>query len=130
MGFAGDGATLDIGLQSLSGMVERNENVVYVCYDNEAYMNTGIQGCSSTPLWASTTTTPSGKPTPSKELVRILAAHNIPYAATASVAYLTDLRRKVKGQRNGGAAVLRMCKLLPDGLAFIRLKLLNWPGRR
>ena len=119
LGFAGDGATLDIGLQSLSGMVERNENVVYVCYDNEAYMNTGIQGCSSTPLWASTTTTPSGKPTPSKELVRILAAHNIPYAATASVAYLTDLRRKEKkAKETEGAAVLHVQTPCPTGWRF------------
>src|SRR4030042_5915366 len=79
LGWAGDGGTYDIGLQALSGSAERNDNIIYVCYDNEAYMNTGIQRSSSTPEGAWTTTTPSPytKDTPKKDIVRIMAAHNI-----------------------------------------------------
>lgn len=93
---AGDGATVDIGLQSLSGMLERGERVLYMCYDNEAYMNTGIQGSASTPHYAWTTTTPAGKAAPRKDLMRIVMAHGIPYAASASVANIDDLKRKIK----------------------------------
>jgi pyruvate/2-oxoacid:ferredoxin oxidoreductase beta subunit len=96
LGFAGDGGTIDIGLQSLSGAVERGDKILYICYDNEAYMNTGIQGSSSTPLGASTTTTPYGKQTPRKDLLQIMIAHNVPYCASASVANIPDLRKKVK----------------------------------
>jgi len=101
VGFAGDGGTADIGLQSLSGMVERNTNAIYICYDNEAYMNTGIQRSSSTPEGTWTTTTPVGTTkywelTKKKNMVEIMVAHNIPYTATASVAYPEDLIRKVK----------------------------------
>jgi len=99
--FAGDGGTADIGLQALSGMLERGHDILYVCYDNEAYMNTGVQRSASTPYGASTTTSPSGKYSigklqPKKDVVKIAAAHNIPYAAYASIAYPTDLEKKVK----------------------------------
>lgn len=87
--FGGDGGTYDIGLQSLSGAMERGHDMVYVCYDNEAYMNTGIQRSSSTPRFADATTSPVGKESPGKiqnkkELTRIIAAHNIPYAAQST----------------------------------------------
>ena len=97
----GDGGTFDIGFQALSGMLERMHNVLYVCYDNEAYMNTGIQRSGSTPHAARTTTSPPGKERMGKrhlkkDLLSIIAAHHIPYAASASVAYPQDLRRKVR----------------------------------
>ena len=101
LAFGGDGGTFDIGFQALSGMVERDHNVLYVCFDNEAYMNTGIQRSGSTPHAAMTTTSPPGKESMNKrhlkkDLVSILAAHHIPYAASASVAYPVDIRRKVR----------------------------------
>jgi pyruvate ferredoxin oxidoreductase beta subunit len=97
---AGDGGTLDIGLQSLSGMLERGEKVCYVCLDNESYSNTGIQRSSATPFGAWTTTSPAGSVIPGNEtwkkpIVEIVAAHHIPYVATASVGYLDDLKAKV-----------------------------------
>lgn len=97
----GDGGTFDIGFQALSGMLERGHNVLYVCFDNEAYMNTGIQRSSSTPHAARTTTSPPGKERMGKrhlkkDIVSIVSAHHIPYAATASVAYPSDLRKKVR----------------------------------
>jgi pyruvate ferredoxin oxidoreductase beta subunit len=99
--FAGDGGTADIGLQSLSGAMERGHDFIYVCLDNEAYMNTGIQRSSSTPFGAMTTTSPVGKITAGqttwkKNLPAIMAAHNIPYVATASPAYYLDLMNKAK----------------------------------
>ena len=99
--WAGDGGTFDIGLQALSGAAERNEDIIYFCYDNEAYMNTGIQRSSATPWGAWTTTTPAIEPesTPKKDIVSILAAHGIPYIATASVAYPVDLVEKVEKAR-------------------------------
>lgn len=101
LAFGGDGSTYDIGFQALSGMLERHHNILYVCYDNEAYMNTGIQRSSSTPHAASTTTSPSGKESMGKrhlkkDMLSIIAAHHIPYAASASVAYPADLQRKVR----------------------------------
>jgi pyruvate ferredoxin oxidoreductase beta subunit len=101
MAFAGDGGTFDIGFQALSGMLERGHNVLYVCFDNEAYMNTGIQRSSSTPHAAMTTTSPPGKHSMGKrhlkkDMISIIAAHHVPYAATASVAYPSDLRKKVR----------------------------------
>ena len=98
---AGDGGTADIGLQALSGTVERGDNVLYICYDNEAYENTGIQRSSSTPFKAWTTTTPIGKFSrgenrPKKNLPAIIAAHGAPYIATASVAYPVDFMNKLK----------------------------------
>jgi len=99
--WAGDGGTFDIGLQALSGAAERNENILYFCYDNEAYMNTGIQRSSATPVGAWTTTTPGAewKKHPKKDILAILAAHRIPYAASASVAYPADLVAKVRRAR-------------------------------
>ncbi len=97
----GDGGTADIGLQALSGMIERGHDVLYVCYDNEAYMNTGIQRSGLTPLDSNTTTSPPGRqsagnPRPKKPLLEIVAAHRIPYAATSSVGYPPDVVKKVK----------------------------------
>ncbi len=101
LALAGDGGTFDIGFQALSGMLERGHNVLFVCYDNEAYMNTGVQRSSSTPHAAATTTSPAGiarmgKRHLKKDILSIIAAHHIPYAATASVAYAADLRKKVR----------------------------------
>jgi pyruvate ferredoxin oxidoreductase beta subunit len=99
--FGGDGGTYDIGLQSLSGAMERGHNMVYVCYDNGAYMNTGIQRSSATPRGADTTTSPAGKvipgkPAARKDLTAIMAAHNIPYVAQASPSHWNDLVEKAK----------------------------------
>ena len=92
----GDGSTADIGFQSISGMFERGHNVLYVCYDNEAYMNTGVQRSSFTPFGARTTTTPMGNKTRKKNMPLIAADHGIPYVATATVDDFRDLQRKVK----------------------------------
>jgi pyruvate ferredoxin oxidoreductase beta subunit/2-oxoisovalerate ferredoxin oxidoreductase beta subunit len=92
---AGDGGTYDIGIQALSGAAERNEDFLYVCFDNEAYQNTGNQRSAATPWGARTTSTPRGKTTVKKDIMAILAAHRIPYAATATPAYPDDLRDKV-----------------------------------
>ncbi|MFH0815337.1 MAG: 3-methyl-2-oxobutanoate dehydrogenase subunit beta [Methanobacteriota archaeon] len=105
VGFAGDGGTADIGIQALSGMVERGTNVFYIMYDNEAYMNTGIQRSSATPVGAWTTTTPVGsrqdwKRQPKKNMMDIMVAHKIPYAATASVAYPEDFIKKLRKARD------------------------------
>jgi len=101
LAWAGDGGTFDIGLQSLSGVAERNENIIYVCYDNEAYMNTGVQRSSATPLASWTTTTPYGAPEdhPKKDIVAIMAAHEIPYIATTSISYPKDLEKKLRKAR-------------------------------
>ncbi len=96
LAFAGDGGTYDIGLQSLSGAAERNEDFIYVCLDNEAYMNTGIQASSSTPPLSWTVTTPKGKVEKKKRLMEIIVAHSVPYAATATIGYPQDLMEKVK----------------------------------
>ena len=101
VGIAGDGGTADIGLQALSGAAERNEDVIYICYDNEAYMNTGVQRSGSTPHGASTTTTPVGKLTKGnqdfkKDVPLIMMAHGVPYVATASGSFPLDLINKVK----------------------------------
>lgn len=98
---AGDGGTADIGFQALSGMLERGHDILYVCYDNEAYMNTGIQRSGLTPFETNTTTSPIGEQSlgnvrPKKPMPDIAAAHGIPYVATASVGYPQDLQRKVK----------------------------------
>jgi len=92
---AGDGGTYDIGLQALSSAAERNEDILYICFDNEGYMNTGGQKSSSTPLNAATGSTPTGKTTRKKNMIDILAAHRIPYIATASPSNLNDLAEKV-----------------------------------
>lgn len=96
----GDGATFDIGIQCISGAFERGHNITYICYDNEAYMNTGIQRSGSTPYDASTTTSPAGKQSfgnkrPKKDMPQILAAHGSPYVATCSIAYPNDVIKKV-----------------------------------
>jgi pyruvate ferredoxin oxidoreductase beta subunit/2-oxoisovalerate ferredoxin oxidoreductase beta subunit len=93
---AGDGGTYDIGFQCLSSAAERNEDILYVCLDNEGYMNTGAQKSSSTPHFARTGSTPSGKLSRKKNMVEIMAAHGIPYVATASASHLADLRYKVE----------------------------------
>lgn len=98
----GDGGTADIGLQALSGMFERGHDVLYICYDNEAYMNTGVQRSGLTPLGARTTTTPvgaavpGGNPRPKKDLPAIAVAHGVPYVATASIGYYGDLEKKLR----------------------------------
>ena len=97
----GDGATMDIGIRSLSGAFERGHDFTYVCVDNEAYMNTGVQRSSGTPFDASTTTSPPGKfsfgnPFPKKDMIAIMAAHGSPYVATTSIGYPRDMIRKVK----------------------------------
>jgi len=94
--FAGDGGTVDIGIQSLSGAVERGTNFIYACYDNEAYMNTGVQRSGSTPPGAYSTTTPNGKIGYKKNMPKILEAHGIPYVATAISSYPLDLYDKFK----------------------------------
>jgi pyruvate ferredoxin oxidoreductase beta subunit len=110
--FGGDGGTYDIGLQSLSGALERGHDFLYVCYDNEGYMNTGGQRSSATPYGASTTTSPSGRVHKGKEqwkkdLARISAAHHIPYVAQASIANWADFIKKVKkGLETEGPSVL------------------------
>jgi pyruvate/2-oxoacid:ferredoxin oxidoreductase beta subunit len=101
VGFAGDGGTADIGIQALSGMVERGTDVMYIMYDNEAYMNTGIQRSSSTPVGAWTTTTPVGttqdwKKMPKKNMIEIMVAHMIPYTASISVGYPEDMIKKLR----------------------------------
>tara|TARA_Y100000310_G_scaffold344714_1_gene458988 strand:+ start:1248 stop:2156 length:909 start_codon:yes stop_codon:yes gene_type:complete len=98
---AGDGATYDIGFGAMSGAMERNEDIIYICYDNEAYMNTGVQRSSATPPLAKTTTSPvgskiHGKVMPKKPIVEICAAHGIPYSASASIAYLPDFKAKLE----------------------------------
>jgi len=119
LAFAGDGATVDIGIQSLSGVFERGDRVLYICYDNEAYMNTGIQGSGSTPYKASTTTTPAGKLTERKNMIEIAIAHNIPYVASASVAYLEDLRKKVaKAKEADGPSYIHIHTPCPTGWFF------------
>jgi pyruvate ferredoxin oxidoreductase beta subunit len=118
---AGDGGTADIGLQALSGALERYHDFVYICLDNEAYMNTGIQRSSATPYGAMTTTSPPGKlsigqHTWKKNVPAIAAAHNIPYVATASPAYYTDLMNKAKkASLIKGPAYLHLYASCPTG---------------
>ena len=101
VGIGGDGSTFDIGFGALSGMLERGDDILYICVDNGAYMNTGGQRSGATPQYASTSTNPAGKHSAGKAELKknvpmIVAAHEIPYVATASVAYLKDLQKKVK----------------------------------
>jgi len=118
---AGDGGTSDIGLQALSGALERGHNFLYLCFDNEAYMNTGIQRSSATPYGASTTTSPAGKMsigqvTWKKDMPAIAAAHNIPYVATACPSYPFDLMSKVaKGAATQGPAYIHILSVCPTG---------------
>jgi pyruvate ferredoxin oxidoreductase beta subunit/2-oxoisovalerate ferredoxin oxidoreductase beta subunit len=94
--WAGDGGTYDIGIATLSAAAERNEDLIYVCYDNEIYGNTGGQRSSATPVGARTTTTPGGKGESKKDIMAIMTAHGIPYAATLSIAHPEDFARKVR----------------------------------
>ena len=118
---AGDGGTADIGLQALSGALERGHDFVYICFDNEAYMNTGIQRSSSTPFGAATTTSPPGAKSIGqfswkKNMPAIAAAHNIPYVATASPSYPFDMMDKVKKAVDvGGPAYLHVLSVCPTG---------------
>ncbi len=93
--WAGDGGTYDIGLATLSAAAERNENIIYICYDNEIYGNTGGQRSSATPAGARTTTTPFGKTEGKKDIMSIMTAHGIPYAATLSIAHPEDFAQKI-----------------------------------
>jgi len=117
----GDGGTVDIGLQALSGAMERGHDMLYVCFDNEAYMNTGIQRSSATPFGASTTTAPAGKAsignkTWKKNVPEIMVAHNIPYVATASPSYPIDFMNKVKKARAiQGPAYIHCLSVCPTG---------------
>lgn len=110
----GDGATFDIGIRSLSGMMDRGHDILYVCYDNEAYMNTGIQRSSSTPFGASTTTSPPGEESfgddqTKKDMPAIAAAHGCSYVATASIGYPQDFKEKVeKGLEREGPTYLQV----------------------
>ena len=134
LGMGGDGATTDIGFQALSGAFERGHDFVYVCYDNEAYMNTGIQRSSSTPFGASTTTSPAGKKvagqvTWKKNMGEIAVAHNVPYVATACSSYPFDLMEKVqKAARTPGPAYIHILSVCPTGWRVPPNKAI-WIGR-
>jgi len=118
LAWAGDGATFDIGMGPLSAVAERNENILYVCYDNEAYMNTGIQRSSATPPGSWTTTTPAErlKSEPKKNIDLIMAAHKIPYVATCSPAFIDDMKMKVaRAKSMTGFRFLHMYSPCPPG---------------
>jgi len=123
--FGGDGGTYDIGLQSLSGAMERGHDMVYVCYDNGAYMNTGIQRSSATPRFADTTTSPAGKVVPGKQqkrkdLTEVIANHHIPYVAqTAAISNFMDITTKAeKAIYTEGAAFLNILAPCPRGWGY------------
>jgi phenylglyoxylate dehydrogenase beta subunit len=123
--FAGDGGTADVGFQALSGAVERGENIIYICVDNEGYMNTGIQRSGTTPLGAWTTTTPVGKTSmgkkrESKNLPMIMVMHGAPYVATASTAFLEDYAGKLKKAMKvkDGVAYIHLFSPCPTGWRF------------
>jgi len=118
LAWAGDGGTFDIGIQALSGAAERNEDIIFVCYDNEAYMNTGIQRSSATPIGTVTTTSPASAPKPQKkkDIVAIMAAHGVPYTATASIAYPDDFIAKLtKAKSIRGTKFLHLYASCPTG---------------
>ncbi|PKN70133.1 MAG: pyruvate ferredoxin oxidoreductase [Deltaproteobacteria bacterium HGW-Deltaproteobacteria-12] len=121
VGMAGDGGTMDIGMQALSGAMERGHNMLFVCFDNEAYMNTGIQRSSGTPMGASTTTAPAGKvsmgqKTWKKNMPEIMVAHNVSYVATACASYPLDFIRKVeKAKKVKGPAYIHCFSTCPTG---------------
>jgi pyruvate ferredoxin oxidoreductase beta subunit len=119
LAFAGDGGTTDIGIQALSGAVERGTNFIYACYDNEAYMNTGVQRSGSTPLGVQTTTTPEGKLVQKKNMPKILEAHGIPYVATANAAYPLDLYEKFKRAKDiKGPKYIHILSPCPPGWGY------------
>jgi pyruvate/2-oxoacid:ferredoxin oxidoreductase beta subunit len=114
--FAGDGGTFDIGLASLSGATKNNEDIIYVCLDNEGYMNTGIQVSSSTPSFAWTGTTPKGNPRRKKNIMEIMAAHYNPYSATATIGFPRDLQQKItKAKSIRGTKFIHMLVPCPTG---------------
>ena len=114
--WAGDGGTYDIGMATISAAAERNENMIYVCYDNEIYGNTGGQRSSATPEGVRTTTTPRGKTERKKDMMAIMAGHRIPYAATLSVAHREDFLRKIQRARDTeGFKFLLMLSPCPTG---------------
>jgi pyruvate ferredoxin oxidoreductase beta subunit/2-oxoisovalerate ferredoxin oxidoreductase beta subunit len=114
--FAGDGGTFDIGLASLSGATKNNEDIIYVCLDNEAYMNTGIQVSSATPSYAWTGTTPEGNPRRKKNIMEIMAAHYNPYSATATIGFPRDLQQKItKAKSIRGTKFIHMLVPCPTG---------------
>ena len=118
--FAGDGGTTDIGLQGLSGAAERNTNIIYTCYDNEAYMNTGIQRSSSTPHGAVTTTTTFGKERYKKNVPAIMAAHEIPYVATCSISEPMDIYEKFKKAKSiEGCKYIQIFAPCPPGWGYL-----------
>ncbi|KAA0000360.1 MAG: pyruvate synthase subunit beta [Thermoplasmata archaeon] len=124
VGIAGDGGTYDIGIQALSGAAERNEDVIYVCYDNEAYMNTGIQRSGATPYGAATTTTPAGRKIAGKlehkkDMAEIMRAHEVPYVATLSISHPKDFLEKVeKAKETEGFRYLHVLSPCPTGWRF------------
>jgi pyruvate ferredoxin oxidoreductase beta subunit len=121
VGMAGDGGTMDIGMQALSGAMERGHDMIFVCFDNEAYMNTGIQRSSGTPMGASTTTAPAGKEsfgqkTWKKNMAEIMVAHNVPYVATACPSYPLDFIRKLeKAKSVKGPSYIHCFSVCPTG---------------
>lgn len=121
VGMGGDGGTMDIGLQALSGAMERGHNMLFVCFDNEGYMNTGTQRSSGTPMGASTTTAPPGKlsigqKTWKKNMAEIMVAHKVPYVATASPSFPLDFVRKVeKAKEIKGPAYIHCFTVCPNG---------------
>ena len=117
--WAGDGGTYDIGIQSLSGAAERETDFIYVCYNNEMYSNTGTQRSGATPLGAWTTTTPGGKVQHRKDIAQIMIAHDLPYVATASLAYPLDFYQKMqKAAAIRGTKYIEMLAPCPPGWKF------------
>jgi pyruvate ferredoxin oxidoreductase beta subunit len=125
--FAGDGGTYDIGIQSLSGALERGTDFIYVCYDNEGYMNTGTQRSSASPAGAITTTTPVlAKLQHKKDMIGIVEAHSIPYVATASPAYPLDLFDKVRAAKDiRGSRYIEVHAPCPPGWGFANKDLIK-----
>lgn len=121
VGFAGDGGTADIGLQALSGAIDRDDKIIYICYDNEAYMNTGVQQSSLTPYGSKTTTSPAGErihgsANVKKDMFDIVAAHKIKYAATASLGNIPDYIRKIeKASKVQGTSYIHVAAPCPTG---------------
>ena len=117
--WAGDGGTFDIGIQGLSGAAERGDDVIYVCYDNEAYMNTGTQRSGGTPFGAITTTTPAGKKEHKKDLMAIMRGHHLDYLATACSSYPLDLYEKIqKAKTHRGLKFIHMMAPCPPGWRY------------
>jgi pyruvate ferredoxin oxidoreductase beta subunit len=126
VGWAGDGGTADIGIQALSGAAERDTNFIYVCYDNEAYGNTGMQRSGATPYGAWTTTTPTGKTERKKDMPLIMAAHRIPYVATACTSYPIDFIAKLrKAKTIKGTKYIHLLAPCPTGWRYDTSKTLE-----